>query len=309
MRVLVVDDEPLARTALRNILSKRADIEEFDVVDDAWQALSRLRAGPYDLLLLDIHMPELSGLELLERVGKQHGPIPAVVFVTAHHEHAVEAFRRRAIDYVVKPFSPERVHEALNAALRRSSEERAARLIDTLRELHFAPQRAARIAIKDRGRIVLVDAAELISAEAQGNYVLLRQKGGSYLLRETICSIVEKLKPYGFIRVHRSALVNVAFVETIEPGVGSECILRMKTGEEYAVTRTYRENLKELAQFFIGTQGFGPRLAEICERGQLREGSAKLKGPVADLSLDKHILAENVRKKSEARRFSPKKVR
>jgi two-component system, LytTR family, response regulator len=256
MRVLVVDDEPLARTALRNILSNRADIEKFDVVDDAWQALSSLRTCSYDLLLLDIHMPELSGLELLERVGELHGPIPAVVFVTAHHEHAVEAFRRRAIDYVVKPFSPQRVHDALNAAVRRSSEERAARLLDALRELHFTPQRCARIAIKDRGRIVLVDAAELVSAEAQGNYVLLQQKVGSYLLRDRICSIVEKLKPYGFIRVHRSALVNVAFVEAIEPGIGSECILRMKTGKEYTVTRTYRQNLQELAQFSIGTQGF-----------------------------------------------------
>ena len=139
MRVLAVDDEPLARTALRNILAKRADIEEFDVVDDARQALSSLRAHPYDLLLLDIHMPELSGLELLERVAKQHRPIPAVVFVTAYHQHAVEAFRRRAIDYVIKPFSPARVHDALNAAVRRSAEERAARLIETLRQLRFAP--------------------------------------------------------------------------------------------------------------------------------------------------------------------------
>jgi len=258
MRVLAVDDEPLARTALRNILAKRADIEEFDVVDDARQALSSLRAHPYDLLLLDIHMPELSGLELLERVAKQHRPIPAVVFVTAYHQHAVEAFRRRAIDYVIKPFSPARVHDALNAAVRRSAEERAARLIETLRQLRFAPQRSARIAIKNRGRIVLVDAAELVSAEAQGNYVLLQQQTGSYLLRDTIHSMVEKLKPYGFIRIHRSALVNVAFVETIEPGVGSECIVRMKTGKEYAVTRTYRENLKELALFCIGTEGFGP---------------------------------------------------
>ena len=96
----------------------------------------------------------------------------------------------------------------------------------------------------------------LISAEAHGNYVLLQQKSGSYLLRETISGIAEKLRPYGFIRIHRSVLVNVAFVDTIQPGAGSEYLLRTKTGRQYHVTRTYRKNLRGLAQFWIGTEGF-----------------------------------------------------
>jgi two-component system, LytTR family, response regulator len=251
MRVLVVDDEPLTRTALASVLSQRADVEEFDVAEDAHQALAKLQACAYDVLLLDIQMPEISGLKLVERLG-EHRPIPSVVFVTAHQEHAVEAFSKRAIDYILKPFSPERVHEALDVAARRSLQERAVRLLSALRELRLAPERGVRIAIKDKGRIVFVDAFELISAEAQGNYVLLQQKTGSYLLRETIAHIEEKLGPYGFIRIHRSVLVNSAFVETIAPGIGAECILRMKTGKEYTVTRTYRDNLDGLAQLALG---------------------------------------------------------
>jgi two-component system LytT family response regulator len=258
MRVLVVDDEPLARAALEKLLTQRSDIEKFELVDDAHQALAALRAHPYDVLLLDIHMPNLTGLQLIEQLSKQNGPMPSVVFITAHQEHAVEAFEKRAVDYVLKPFDPKRVHEALDVAVRRSAQERAARLLDMLGELKLRPERTMRIAIKDKGRVVFVESGELISAEAHGNYVLLRQKSGSHLLRETMSGIAEKLRPYGFIRIHRSVLVNIEFVDTIQPGVGSEYLLRTKTGKQYRVTRTYRSNLRELAQFWIGTESFDP---------------------------------------------------
>ncbi len=179
-------------------------------------------------------------------------------FITAYQEHAVEAFEKRAVDYVLKPIVPERVHEALNVAVRRSTQERAARLLDMMSDLKFRSERTTRIAIKDKARIVFVDAEELVSAEAHGNYVLLQQKVGSYLLRETISGIAEKLRPYGFIRIHRSVLVNVAFVDTIQPGVGSEYVLCTKTGKQYHVTRTYRNNLSGLAQFWIGAKEFDP---------------------------------------------------
>jgi two-component system, LytTR family, response regulator len=258
MRVLAVDDEPLTRMTLAEILSRRSDVQGFEVVEDAYRALERLRQGPYDVLLLDIHMPGLSGLELIESLSRQTGPMPSVVFITAYQEHAVEAFEKRAVDYVLKPLVPERVHAALDVALRRSTQERSAQLIDMLRDLKLRPDRATRIAVKDKGRIVFVDIAELISAEAQGNYVLLHQRGGSYLLRETMSAVAEKLQPYGFIRIHRSVLVNRAFVETVQPSVAGGYVLRTNTGKQYPVTQTYRNNLKNLAQFWIGTEGFDP---------------------------------------------------
>jgi two-component system, LytTR family, response regulator len=258
IRVLVVDDEPLTRTALATLLSRRPDIHEFELVEDAYQALAQLRERAFDVLLLDIHMPGLSGLQLIERLSGQNGPMPSIIFITAYQEHAVEAFEKRAVDYILKPLVPERVHRALDVAVRRSTHERGAQLLEMLGNLKLRPEHTTRIAIKDKGRIVFVDVGELISAEAHGNYVLLQQKVGSYLLRETLSGIAEKLKPYGFIRIHRSVLVNVAFVETIQPGVGSEYVLHTKGGKQYPVTRTYRDNLDNLAQFWIGTKGFDP---------------------------------------------------
>lgn len=258
MRVLVVDDEPLARTALGKLLARRSDVEGFEFAENAQQALDKLRAQSYDVMLLDIQMPGMSGFQLIERLSNQGGPKPAIIFVTAHQDHAVEAFEKHALDYILKPFVPARVHEALDIAVRRSSQERAEWLVNVLDDLKARAPSSMRIAIKDKDRIVFVDAAELVSAEAHGNYVILHQSTGSYLHRGTIAGIAEKLKPYGFIRIHRSVLINGAFVATIQPGVGREYILRTKTGAEYHVTHTYRHNLKALARYWIGPERFGP---------------------------------------------------
>ena len=142
-----------------------------------------------------IHMPELSGMELADRLHKRVGAIPSIVFVTAHHEHAVAAFERHAVDYVLKPFSPERIREALDVAIRRTESERAAQLISVLPQLETLLSKARKIAIKTKGRILFIDPMDVVIVEAQGNYVLLQQYSGSYLLRESISAMAEKLKP------------------------------------------------------------------------------------------------------------------
>ena len=256
MRAMVIDDEPLVRTALATLLSQRADIDEFELAQDAIQALCMMGKRSFEVLMVDIHMPEMSGMQLVERLSKEDGPMPSVIFITAHHEHALEAFQKRAVDYVLKPFDPDRVHDALDVAVRRSTQERSERVLGLLNDLQIRPERPKRIAVKDKGRVVFVDVAETISVEANGNYVLLQHKAGSYLLREKIGDIAEKLKSHGFIRIHRSVLVNRAFVESIEPGVGSEYVLRTKAARDYHVTRMYRGNLRELADFWIGSEAF-----------------------------------------------------
>ena len=257
MRVLIVDDEPLAQTALSQILSARKDVESFECAGDAFEALEKIGKTAFDVILLDINMPELSGFELLDRLKERGHPIPAVVFVTAHDEHAVAAFEKRAADYVLKPFSAERIGEALNAAFRRGVDERAARLVQALKHLPAVPQRKnSRIAIKAKGRILFIDPADVVAVEAEGNYVLLQRESGSYLLRESISTMAEKLKTYGFIRIHRSVLVNGSYVEEIQPWVTGEYGLRIKGGKQYTVTRTYKKNLKSLAEFWIGAESF-----------------------------------------------------
>jgi two-component system LytT family response regulator len=253
MRVLIVDDEPLAQTALANILAARNDVEHFDSANDAIQALEKLAADSYDVLLLDINMPELSGTELVDQLRERDHPLPSIVFVTAHEQHAIAAFERHAVDYVLKPFSNERIGEALDRASRRAAGERAAKLIEVLPQLQkLSRSQYPRVAIKTKGRILFINPGDVVTVQAEGNYVLLQRESGSYLLRESISEVAEKLKPYGFIRIHRSVLVNTSYVEEIKAYVTGEYGLRVKGGREYTVTRTYKKNLKSLAEFWIG---------------------------------------------------------
>lgn len=257
MRVLIVDDEPLARAALAKILSARQDVESFDAACDTFEAEERLAHTTYDVILLDISMPEHSGLDLLGRLPSMTQLLPSVVLVTAHAEHAVAAFEKHAVDYVLKPFSEERVNQALEFACRRTAGERATHLMELVPRLGMLAQsKPTRIGIKSNGRILFIDPHDLIAVQAEGNYVLLQQVSGSYLLRESISTVAEKFKPYGFVRIHRSTLVNAAFVLEIRPCPTGEYELRVKGGREYTVTRTYKKNLDALARFWIGTTGF-----------------------------------------------------
>ncbi|MGB8770920.1 MAG: LytTR family DNA-binding domain-containing protein [Candidatus Korobacteraceae bacterium] len=257
MRVLIVDDELLARTALAQILSARPDVERFDSAGDAFEAQEHLAHENYDVMLLDIRMPELSGLELLGDLQQSGRSLPSVVLVTAFAQHAVAAFEKHAVDYILKPFSSQRVNQALEFASRRTASERAARLLELMPHLgEFSPQLSSKIAIKSNGRILFVGPRDVVSVQAEGNYVLLQREAGSYLLRESISVIAEKLKPYGFVRIHRSVLVNAALVQEIRPCTTGEHTLRLKCGKEYTVTRTYKKNLRSLAGFWVGTGTF-----------------------------------------------------
>jgi two-component system LytT family response regulator len=257
MRVLIVDDEPLAQTALENVLSARRDVEHFDSTNDAIEAFEKLTTDSYDVLLFDINMPGLSGTELVDQLRERNLLLPSIVFVTAHVEHAVAAFQRYTVDYVLKPLSNERINEALDRASRRAQGERAAKLIEALPQL----QKLSRpchpmIAIKAKGRILFINPGDVVAVQAEGNYVLLQRESDSYLLRESISMVAEKLKPYGFIRIQRSALVNTSFVVEIKPYSTGKYGLRVKGGKEYAVTSGYKKNLRPLTEFRIGSGMF-----------------------------------------------------
>lgn len=253
LRVLIVDDEPLARSALENALRSRSDVEGLETAADGYQALGLLERHSYDVVLLDIQMPELSGIELADRLKCRKSGVPSIVFVTAHNQHAIAAFERHAVDYVLKPFSEERIHAALDRAARQTQSERLARLMELLPQLETLVKKSTKLAIKTKGRIVFVDPADIAVVEAQGNYVLLERLSGSYLLRESISAVAEKLKPYGFIRIHRSVLVNTAYVEEIQPWETGEYVLVIKGGKELTVSRTYKNNLKSITQAWVGT--------------------------------------------------------
>ena len=256
MRVLIVDDQPLAQTALANILAARSDVEHFDSAGHPIEALQKLAADSYDVLLLDIDL-NLSGSQLVGHLRERNILVPSIVFATADLEHAVAAFEKHTVDYVLKPFSNQSINEALDRAARRAVGERAAKLLEALPQLQKLSGRGRpMIAIKAKGRILFINPGEVVAVQAEGNYVSLQRESDSYLLRESISKVAEKLKPYGFIRIHRSALVNTTFVVEIKPYSAGKCGLRVKSGKEYAVTGTYKKNLKPLTEFRIGNGAF-----------------------------------------------------
>jgi DNA-binding LytR/AlgR family response regulator len=145
--------------------------------------------------------------------------------------------------------------EAANTSLLPVIRVDAATLMRALRKLEsIAKRQAARIAFKANGSILLLDLADIFAVQAEGNYVSLRPRTNSYLVRESLSSMAEKLKPYGFVRIHRSVVVNISAVEEIQPLPTGECRVRVKGGREYLVTRTYKHNLRDLAQLWVGSE-------------------------------------------------------
>jgi DNA-binding LytR/AlgR family response regulator len=199
-------------------------------------------------------MPEVTGTELVDQLRKRNRSVSFIVFVAEHAEHVIAAFEKYTVDYVLKPFSTEQINKALDRASRRTEGERAVKLIEALPQLRRLSSRLlyTKMAIRTKGRILFLDPRDVVAVQAEGNYVLLQRMSGSYLLRESLSEVAEKLKPYGFIRIHRSVLVNTSFVEEIQPYLTGSCSLRITGGREYTVTRTYRKNLKSLAEFWIG---------------------------------------------------------
>jgi DNA-binding LytR/AlgR family response regulator len=255
MRVLIVEDELLAQTTLVNILSVKSDIRTLDSANDAREALEKLATNSYDVLLLGMNMPDLSAAELLGRLQERN--LPSIVLLTEQGDHAVAAFEKYTVDYVIKPFSNVSIYGALDRAFRRSKGERAVKLIEALPQLQsLSSPGHPMIAIKAKGSILFINPGDVVAVQAEGNYVSLHRESDSYLLRESISTVAEKLKPYGFIRIHRSAVVNTSFVVEIKPYSAGKYGLRVKGGKEYAVTSGYKKNLKPLTEFRIGSGAF-----------------------------------------------------
>jgi two-component system LytT family response regulator len=175
----------------------------------------------------------------------------AVIPASAGDGNTTSAAKIRR-DYALEPAAEKGFYEPTTSLLSVTQVD-AAKLIKALRQLEAVARRdAPRIAFKAKGRILFLYLAEIVAVQAEGNYVSLRHRPIPYLLRESISSIAEKLKPYGFIRIHRSVVVNISAVEEIQPLPTGEYRLRVKDGKEYTVTRTYKDNLRDLAQLWVG---------------------------------------------------------
>ena len=263
-RVLIVDDEPLAREVIRLLLEPRKDITVVSECGSGQEAVERILAGGIDLVFLDIQMPDLDGFEVIDAIGVEH--MPAVVFVTAYDEFALKAFEKHALDYLLKPFDEERFTDALCHALRAvrevSSEDLArslAPLLDHYRESddelksrrESGSKYLSRVIVKQSGRVFFLKSEQIDWVEAAGDYVALHVGSKKYMLHQTLRSFEERLDPTRFLRIHRSSIVNVDRIRELQPHFNGEYVVLMEDGTELKLTRTYRSNLRP----FLGETG------------------------------------------------------
>lgn len=237
IRVLIVDDEALARDTLRLLLNEQQDIEVVGEAKDGLAAVDAIRKMRPDLVFLDIQMPGLSGLEVVEEIGVD--AMPYVVFATAYNEYALKAFDASAIDYIVKPFSDERFEATLERVRRLMGQQRSADLEGRLRELLGTSDRPARFLVKERGSIRFVDVADIHWVEAAGDYVVLHTDEEDHLIRETMAGMEEKLDPDVFVRIHRSTIVRITCIRELKPFFHGDYMVYLKNGTELKLSRRY----------------------------------------------------------------------
>ena len=250
IRVLIVDDEPIARRGIRQQLHGEADLEVIGESGDGAAAIDAITELAPDLVFLDIQMPEVGGFDVVEAIGVAR--MPAVVFVTAYDEHALRAFDVHAVDYVLKPIDRHRLRTAVERARRRLAHapgQLDRRIAAVLGELgRPAHDYAKRLAIKGDGRVILVDVGEVDRLEAAGNYVEVHSGARHHLVRETMTSLEARLDPARFVRVSRSSIVNADRVRELQPMFSGDFVVVLRDGTKVAGGRRYRAAFNRLTR-------------------------------------------------------------
>ena len=248
IRALVVDDEPLARAMMREMLESDSEVEIVGECANGRDAVEAIKSAAPDIVFLDIQMPEIGGFEVLESFDPNtHHPY--VIFVTAYDQYAVRAFEVHALDYLLKPFDRERFEGAWQRAKSQIKLDRTSRrdqdIIALLEELKAGPRYLERLVIKNGGRVFFLHVQDVHCIEAEGNYVRVYDNQKGYLLRETISSLEEQLDPKQFLRIHRSAIVKIDRIKEMQPWFHGEYRIIMENGKQLALSRNYRSNLQD----------------------------------------------------------------
>jgi len=241
IRTIVVDDEPLARERLRTWLAREADFSVVGECSQGEEAVEVLRRERPDLVFLDVQMPGLTGVQVLEALG-QDAP-PAVVFVTAHEHFAVDAFEVQAVDYLLKPVSRERFKTALERVAKRLAGPGPGA---TAGPAPADPKLPERLSVKHNGRIIFVPVADIDWVGSADNYVELHVGAQTFLLRETMTAITQRLPADRFVRISRTAIVQVGRVRHLEPLFHGEYSVELMSGAKLTLSRSHRDQLPRL---------------------------------------------------------------
>ena len=246
IQTLIADDEVLARRKLRQLLADESDIEIVGEGSSASEVLELARATKPQLLFLDIRMPGMTGLDLVSELAKCPDiALPHVVFTTAYDRYALQAFELHAVDYLLKPFTSERLHSAVQRARDQILVSEKSNSRDQNGNRQRGPY-TARIVFKSRGRILFLPVSDIRWIGAEENYVRICTGTESHLLRETMTSIEQRLDPQSFLRVHRSAIVNLRYVKEVRTESRGDFIVHLVNGQKLTMSRSYHARIGEL---------------------------------------------------------------
>ncbi|SDZ96163.1 LytR/AlgR family response regulator transcription factor [Microbulbifer marinus] len=266
LRAVLVDDEPLALRLLQSMLEEVPGIEVVATCRNGREALSAVARHTPDILFLDVQMPGMNGFDVVRRL--QGDTIPLVIFVTAYDHYAIEAFEVHAVDYVLKPLEADRLELAIQRARERLHQRSAGtgeepdaekgRLMASLESMDRPIERSGnegpgKLAIKDRGRIIMLNQADVEWIDAAGDYMCVHAGGDTHIMRSTMKELQQQLCDSTFKRVHRSTLVNLDYIGQIKVLTKGEYLLTLASGAEVKVSRNYRQPIKDYLDASRGT--------------------------------------------------------
>ncbi len=242
IKALIIDDEALGRKIIREYLKSHPEVEVMAECEDAYQALEAIQTCPPDLLFLDVQMPEINGFEMLKMLDE----IPFIIFSTAYDRYALEAFEVNAVDYLLKPFDQKRFDLALERVkIRIQQKENAENIKSLIKHIHSENPYLEKVMVKKSGKMVVLDINEIYWVEATGDYVNFHTDKSSYLVLQSLSHLQIRLNPERFVRVHRSAIVNLEAIKEIVPWSKGQWKIHLKNGQETFVSRSGAKRIKK----------------------------------------------------------------
>ena len=244
LRVVYADDEPIARRGLERLLGGEHDVDVVAACENGIDAFEAIRAHSPDVALLDVAMPGMSGVDVARALGAAHRP--AIVFVTAFDQYAIDAFDLHAVDYLLKPFDESRFRVAIDRVrtrLRPGHDADSSRRLDAVIKALERRVTADRLSIKDGDTVVLVPMADVTWCEADDNYVRIHTQTRQHMVRTTLRAFADKLDPRRFARIHRSSVVNLSHVKELRPSSSGDYHVLLTDGTTLVLSRTYRDDV------------------------------------------------------------------
>lgn len=240
---VIVEDEPVARQRLRDLLEPCNWIQIVGEAADGRSAIKMIDELEPDLVMLDIELPELNGLEVVKRIRHR----PQLIFTTAYDRYAISAFELAALDYLLKPFGKERLAQALERVKTRFEEDGHRPDTDIARDALSAPQILTRLLVRHAGKVIPLSVSDVERLEADDDYVTIHSKGRHYLVSLPLADFEHRLDETRFLRIHRSHVVNLDFVESLTPDENSQYRVLMRDGTAITASRTASKRLREQA--------------------------------------------------------------